>query len=73
VSVSVVQSSEAEFTPPLTPTQERAMAAIALLTVEPTDRALTGWCPFGTGFEWQEYHFRPAWCLLNCVSGYVWG
>lgn len=27
------------------------MACIALMTVEPTDRALTGWQPFGTSLR----------------------
>ena len=60
---------------PPTPAQERAMAAVSLLTVEPTDRALTGWCPFGTSkhTKWKEYAVMDSRRVMDIVSSYVWG
>jgi hypothetical protein len=48
------------------------MAAVTLLTVEPTDRALVGWCPFGTGYSWQDHINAPGFRIMDIVAEYVW-
>lgn len=76
MAISIVQMFEnanAYTPPPPTPNQERAMAAVALMTVVPTDRALAGWCTFGENqLIWADYATATGARVMDVVSGYVW-